>query len=86
MCGASASLDKLCTGLYGITGSSPRWAVLHVAATNGALAPRAAYGLWDVAQQVQEWVLVLTKGAGWTKGPCRVDGDVDRWRHTGGTR
>ena len=24
LCGASASLDKICTGLYGVTGSSPR--------------------------------------------------------------
>ena len=44
------------------------------------------YGPLHLAQQVQEWVLVLTKGAGRTKGPCRVDGDVDRWRRTGETR
>ena len=59
LCGASANLDKLCVGLYGITGSSPWWAALQAVAMNGALAPRASYGLWDVAQQVQgdggEW-------------------------------
>ena len=59
LCGASANLDKLCVGLYGITGSSPRWAALQAVAMNGALAPRASYGLWDVVQQVQgdggEW-------------------------------
>jgi hypothetical protein len=38
------------------------------------------YGPLHLAQQVQGWVLVLTKGAGRTEGPCRVNGDIDQRR------
>ena len=49
-------------------------------AANGALAPRATYGLWDVAQQGGKVLLVLT--VHWIR---RMRGEVER-RRTGGAR
>jgi hypothetical protein len=70
LCGASTSLDKLCAGLYGVTGSSPRRAAIHRRWRGPA--PRGRYGLRHLAQKDQGIGVVLTvlwkRRKGWRRG------------------